>query len=253
MSYYDLFILILGVFIIGVTFIRKKDKTFRSRLLFALALPIFITLFFFTHHQITGTCKLLASGDVDQVLAFIQSSGAAAPLVSIFLMILQSVIAPLPAFLITAANGILFGFFWGLVISLVGALGGAIVSFAISRWVYTNFAIKQLTGTKVESYIHKISSKYGFKIILIARLLPIVSFDLISYAAGLSTIKMREFLLATFLGMFPATVVYTAIGSGILTLNEYSEQIIIYSIVASILLIAFWVVQALNSSEDQNE
>ena len=57
--------------------------------------------------------------------------------------------------------------------------------------------------------------------ILTARLLPFISFDFISYAAGLSTIKMRSFLFATGIGMIPATIVYTVFGYEMEKLNMY--------------------------------
>lgn len=245
MGYYGLLLLFLGVLLIGTAYAGIHRKSAQINLLFLFGLGLFLSIFFLVHHHFEGTCKILIGGDVSQVLKVIQSWGIAAPVISIFLMILQAVIAPLPAFLITAANGLLFGLFWGTVVSLLGALAGAVVSFFIARWVFTNYAQKRIDGTRAETYLHQISGKYGFKIVLIARLVPVISFDLISYAAGLSTIKTKPFLLATAIGMLPATVVYTAFGSEIAVSQKYTTVLAIFSVGISMVLLAIWLIQAL--------
>ena len=246
MGYYSLLLLFLGVLAIGISYARIDKKTTKKNIVFLFILILFLGIFFLVHHRFEGTCAILIGGDVSQVLEIIKSGGIAAPIISILLMIMQAVIAPLPAFLITVANGLLFGVFWGTLVSLSGAMGGALVSFSIARWFYTNYAGKLLHDTKANKYIKQISGKYGFKIVLITRLLPVISFDLISYAAGLSDIKIRPFLLATLIGMSPATIVYTAFGNNIALSEKYSTMIITYSIGVSILLIIIWVIQGLS-------
>jgi uncharacterized membrane protein YdjX (TVP38/TMEM64 family) len=120
---------------------------------------------------------------------------------------------------------------------------GALVSFMISRLFFEIFA-KRLSGNKKSmKYLDWISSKYGFKAVLIARLLPFISFDLISYVAGLPTIKVSSFLLATGIGMLPATVVYTVVGYEMENLKKYSEGLFTFSIVAVLALILIWTIQ----------
>jgi uncharacterized membrane protein YdjX (TVP38/TMEM64 family) len=89
------------------------------------------------------------------------------------------------------------------------------------------------------------SSKYGFKVVLTARLLPFISFDFISYAAGLSTMKVRSFILATGIGMLPATIVYTVFGFEMEKLKEYSDRLFTFSIVAVLTLLVIWTVQGI--------
>ena len=81
--------------------------------------------------------------------------------------------------------------------------------------------------------------------ILTARLLPFISFDFISYAAGLSTIKVRSFILATGIGMLPATIVFTIFGFEMEKLKEYSDRLFTFSIVAVLTLLVIWTVQAI--------
>lgn len=161
------------------------------------------------------------------------------------MMTLQAVIAPLPSFLITAANGLIFGVFWGSVISWSGAMFGALVSFMMSRLFYKSISERVQSHKKGIEYIDRLSSRYGFRVVLTARLLPFISFDFISYAAGLSSMKVRSFMLATGIGMLPGTIVYTVFGSEMGRLKEYSEKLFTYSVLSVIALIFIWTVQGM--------
>lgn len=242
MTLYDLVLLFLGVLFIGVIFARFDLSRPKIFLLFLVSLALFLLIFFSIHHHYQRTCMILAGDSLEDIRSLIRSWGPAAPLMSIFLMTMQAVIAPLPAFLVTAANGLVFGVFWGIVISWIGAMCGALLSFLMSRFFYKSFSGKIREYSKGLKYLERIESRYGFRVILTARLLPFVSFDLISYAAGLSKIKIRSFLTATGIGMLPATIVYTVFGSEMEKLRTYSEKLFTFSILAVLVLFLIWTV-----------
>lgn len=150
--------------------------------------------------------------DVADVKAYLLSFGLWAPVVSFLLMIFQSVVAPLPAFLITFANASLFGAFWGGALSWVSAMAGAALCFFIAR-VMGREVVEKLTGKTVLDSMDGFFTRYGKHTILVCRLLPFVPFDPISYAAGLTSIRFRSFFIATGLGQLPATIVYSWAGS----------------------------------------
>lgn len=158
--------------------------------------------------------NLAAFATVDQhaLENFIRSWGTQAAVVSFFLMILQAIIAPLPAFLITFANASLFGAFWGGVLSWTSAMAGATLCFFIAR-ILGRSAVEKLTGKTVLKNMDAFFEHYGKHTILVCRLLPFVPFDPISYAAGLTSIRFRHFFLATGIGQLPATIVYSWAGS----------------------------------------
>ncbi len=159
--------------------------------------------------------QILASGDLTKLEAFVDSYGVYAALVSFGLMILQSVAAPLPAFLITFANANLFGWWKGALLSWSSAMAGAAICFYIARILGREAAIKLTSKTGLEQ-IDVFFEKYGKNTILICRLLPFVSFDLVSYAAGLTSMSFGAFMLATGIGQLPATLIYSYVG-GMLT------------------------------------
>ena len=153
--------------------------------------------------------------DVADVKTYLLSFGLWAPVVSFLLMIFQSVVAPLPAFLITFANAGLFGWIPGAVLSWTSSMAGAALCFYIAKF-YGREVVEKLTSKTALNSVDVFFTKYGKYAILISRLLPFVSFDIVSYAAGLTSMSFWPFFWATGLGQLPATLVYSYVG-GMLT------------------------------------
>ena len=149
--------------------------------------------------------------DVDAIKGYILSFGIWAPIISFLLMVFQSVAAPLPAFLITFANAGLFGWVKGAILSWTSAMAGAILCFYIAR-IYGRNTVEKLTSKFALEEIDGFFEKYGNYAILIARLLPFISFDIVSYAAGLTSMSLGSFLWATGIGQLPATIIYSYAG-----------------------------------------
>ncbi|MDO4711703.1 MAG: TVP38/TMEM64 family protein, partial [Peptostreptococcaceae bacterium] len=158
---------------------------------------------------------MFASGDFEKVREFVASYGKYAMAVSFLLMVLQSVMAPLPAFLITFANANLFGWWQGAILSWSSAMAGAMLCFILARWLGRGF-VERLTSKSGLKQIDDFFEKHGDRSILIARLLPFISFDIVSYAAGLTSMSFWGFVVATGLGQLPATIIYSYVG-GMLT------------------------------------
>lgn len=155
--------------------------------------------------------SIFNSLDIENVKEYILSFGILAPLISFLLMVFQSVIAPLPAFLITFTNAALFGWVYGALLSWFSAMIGAILCFYIAKLLGREFVEKLTSKTALHSF-DAFFEKHGKYAILIARLLPFISFDIVSYAAGLTKIKLKDFIIATGLGQLPATLVYSYAG-----------------------------------------
>lgn len=159
--------------------------------------------------------KMFSTGDFAVVKDFVASYGGYAAAVSFGLMILQSIAAPLPAFLITFANANLFGWWQGAILSWSSAMAGAAVCFYIAR-ILGRDVVEKLTSKAGLQQIDVFFEKHGRMSILIARLLPFISFDIVSYAAGLTSMSFGSFFVATGIGQLPATIVYSYVG-GMLT------------------------------------
>lgn len=187
---------------------------------------------------INQVVSYLTTLDLEGLKQYILSFGIWAPIVSFLLMILQSVAAPLPAFVITFANAALFGWVKGAILSWSSAMAGAAICFYIAKFLGRD-TVERITSKFALKSVDEFFEKYGNHTILIARLLPFMSFDLVSYVAGLTSMSFISFFVATGIGQLPATIVYSYVGGmltggaklmmmGILTL--FAISILIYLI-----------------------
>ncbi len=177
-----------------------------------------ISIYFFVqpvNSAVNRVVFLFSMLDVEVIKEYILSFGIWAPIISFLLMIFQSVAAPLPAFLITFANASLFGWVRGALLSWSSAMVGATLCFYIARFLGRG-VVEKLTGKFALKSVDGFFEKYGKYTILIVRLLPFISFDIVSYAAGLTSMGFWSFFWATGLGQLPATLVYSYVG-GMLT------------------------------------
>lgn len=184
------------------------------RLSFMVGLPAVLALLLLmpqSREWVMEMTRLLSAMDVDQVKDYIRSFGPLAAAISFLLMMFQSVAAPLPAFLITFANAAVFGWVGGAILSWTSAMAGAALCFGIAR-LYGRNAVVKLTGRSALESVDVFFEKYGTKSIIIARLLPFMPFDIVSYAGGLTSMSFRSFFIATGIGQLPATLIYSYAG-----------------------------------------
>lgn len=198
----------------------KVSKTSTAGALLLIALGI--ASYFWVpavQQAVNAIVSILSIRDVTQAIQtfreYLLGFGAWAPLVSGLLMVFQSVVAPLPAFVLTFTNGLLFGWAWGALLSWSSAMAGALVCFWIARSLGRPVVERLVGGSKSLEVSDLFFAKYGNRTILITRLLPFVSFDIISYGAGLTPITLRSFLIATGLGQLPATLAYSYLGQNL--------------------------------------
>ena len=148
---------------------------------------------------------------IDYIENWLTGFGYLAPLIYLAVMAMAIVVFPIPSVPLDIAAGMIFGPLLGTSYSVIGATIGALLSFLISRYLG-----RELVDKLFRSHIHlcpNCSDRLLFRVILISRLIPIVSFDIISYGAGLTKMSLRSFVTATFLGMISLTFIYTYYGS----------------------------------------
>lgn len=198
---------------------QKTNKKKTLTKLYILAVLAILCLVYFLVPQVNAyvnqVASVLGSANVDTVVAFIRSYGAYAMVFSFALMVFQSVLAPLPAFLITFANAAIFGWWQGAILSWTSSMAGAALCFYLARALGRD-TVEKYAGKGALASVEGYFEKYGSRTILICRLLPFVSFDAISYFAGLTPIKFWPFFIATGMGQLPATIIYSYVG-GMLT------------------------------------
>ena len=147
-------------------------------------------------------------GNIQRLKTFILSFGLWAPLISAFLMIAQSVVLFLPAFPIFVVNALVFGPEWGALLSWGSAVTGSILCFAIAKILGRPFVQRMVNRVHLAT-ANQALKKYEKFIILVFGFVPIVSFDVISYAAGLTLLTYWDFIPLVCIAQIPSALFYT--------------------------------------------
>jgi uncharacterized membrane protein YdjX (TVP38/TMEM64 family) len=126
-------------------------------------------------------------------------------------VILEVVLAPIPALILYVVAGIIFGGFIGGVLTLIGNSIGAFIDFKLAR-VLGKRNIEKKVDKKLKEKFDRFFDKYGGLSIFILRVNPFTSSDLVSYLSGFTKIKTIKFITATTLGLIPMIFVQTYLG-----------------------------------------
>lgn len=195
------------------------------------------------HHQRIWECLIemfIAFQSIETARVYIGQFGVWGPIVSAILMIFQSILFPLPAFLITFANGSLYGVWWGALLSWSSAMVAAGICFYITRFLGIQRVAYFIHGSAMER-ADDFFDKYGSHAILIARLIPFLSFDIVSYLAGATRIPFHKFWIATGIGQLPATLVYSYFGEAI---SPHAKWVLLgFSIIVAVTIIR-WILKS---------
>lgn len=144
------------------------------------------------------------------ILARLEGMGRLAPLGYMAVMAL-TVITPLPSLSLNFAAGIFFGPYLGTLYSATGALVGSIISYMFARLLGRSLIERFLRGHI--NFCTTCSNRMLTGIVFFTRLIPLVSFDMVSYGAGLTKMSLSRYSIATFLGMLPLTFAYNYFGA----------------------------------------
>jgi uncharacterized membrane protein YdjX (TVP38/TMEM64 family) len=135
---------------------------------------------------------------------------------SIGLMVLHSFL-PFPAEFLALANGMVYGPVWGVAITWVGAMLGAFAAFGLSRWLGRPF-VARMVARRDWDVLDDWAARQGGGMVLLARFIPVIAFNLVNYAAGLTRISWWTFTWTTGIGILPVTVLLVIMGDNIDTL-----------------------------------
>ena len=196
----------------------KNKKSNLIRLILLLAIALVLVVYFAisdVRSFVNDAISVLACADTEAIAAYICSFGVYAMAISFALMVFSSILAPLPAFMITLSNAAIFGWWQGALLSWSSAMVGAALCFFIAR-ILGRDVVEKIAGKGTLASVEGYFKKYGSRTILVCRLLPFVSFDAVSYFAGLTPMGFLPFFIATGIGQTPATIVYSYVG-GMLT------------------------------------
>lgn len=179
-----------------------KDNKYILKVVGIIGALIAITLFI-------NKTNILKGYGPNEIKEFIQGKGIMAPVIYVGLLSSLPLLL-FPDSVLVIAGGMVFGLHWGSVLTIIGSLIGAAIAFFISRKLGQQM-VQKLVKKELVFFDGK-NKRSGFFLILMLRLIPLFPFKVVSYSAGLSDIRFKDFALATTLGSLPGIIVYTNLG-----------------------------------------
>jgi uncharacterized membrane protein YdjX (TVP38/TMEM64 family) len=162
---------------------------------------------------VTSLTLLVYPELVYDILIWVIGSFQAGGLPLLFgMMIIQAIAIPVPSELVLIAGGLAFAFPFGWIVGALGSIVAAILGFYISRKGGRTLAIR-FVGEKGIKFADNWFNRWGVWAVLLGRFAPFIPFDAISYSAGLTTMKLKNFMIPTIIGTVPRTLFYTSLGS----------------------------------------
>ncbi len=128
----------------------------------------------------------------------------------------------IPGTILTLAGGAIFGLFWGTVFNTIAANIGASMAFFVARFLGRE-GVERLGGQRLEQ-LDAATREYGFQGLLVLRLVPLVPFNALNFGSGLTALRWRTYALATVVGIFPGTVVYTMFADALLQGSQEASR-----------------------------
>jgi uncharacterized membrane protein YdjX (TVP38/TMEM64 family) len=162
--------------------------------------------------QLSTALAVAISAEIAPMRDYLLAFGWWAPVVSTALLLLTSIIAPLPSFMLAVANAMLFGVWWGGLLTWSSALLAAAMCFGIAR-VFGRPAVEHFVPRAALSSTDAFFLRVGVFAVVLARVVPFINPDVVSYAAGLTPMRLRLFIASTAAGSIPSTVLYSYLGS----------------------------------------
>ena len=190
---------------------RQRSLTWRIGLA-ALALAVLVAL-----GVALAFTEMGQSLDPKALAARIRGYGDWGMVAVIALMVLHCFV-PFPAEILALCAGAVYGSAWGTALVWIGAMIGASLSFALSRWLGRPF-VDAVLGPGARHRLDRWTTEQGPATLLIARLIPIIAFNLINYAAGLTRVGWGTFLWTTGLGILPLTLLMVWMGERMMDLT----------------------------------
>ncbi|MBI1370005.1 MAG: hypothetical protein GC162_15290 [Planctomycetes bacterium] len=119
----------------------------------------------------------------------------------------------IPGSIITLGAGAIFGVVVGTVAVSIGSTLGSTCAFLIARFAARDWVAQKVAGSPKFAAIDRAVGREGFKIVLLTRLSPVFPYNLLGYLYGITNVKLRDYFLASWVGMIPGTVLYVYLGS----------------------------------------
>lgn len=223
---------------------EKKDwlhnpDTISKIVVAVLLVALFGLIHFFAHDFFTNTFKLAISGNVEGLVEYLRSFGPWAMVVSFVLDVLINAGSIFPSIFLSTANGLIFGLPLGILISWLAETVGVVISFLLMRFFFRSTAEKLIAKSNSLKHIDEASGKHGLEWMAFARALPYFPSGILTAIGAVSSISVRDYIIANLIGKFPSTALEVVIGHDLVNYKEHSERLAILVIVVVLIFLCY--------------
>ena len=205
-----------------------------------LIVALFVGIHLVAPEFLPEVFELLSRGDIPDTVKYIQGYGSLAVFFAFMLTLFVNAIGFPPAIIFSTANTLIFGIVPGIILSVVAETVGVTISFILLRFFFRDSAKRLIKKNKRLSSLDKYSSKKGFTVMLIARMVPYVPSGILNAAGALSSMSLRDYFLASLVGKFPSTGIEAIIGHDAIKQEGDPTRIIVVVIFAIVLIAWAW-------------
>jgi uncharacterized membrane protein YdjX (TVP38/TMEM64 family) len=203
---------------------RSQDANMSlGKILFGLTAVVALVAVYWILHD-TGFMSILT--DEQRLRSEVSQLGFGGGLALIGLIALAIVMSPIPSGPIAIVAGAVYGPLLGAVYVVTGSVLGAVIAFGLARCLGYDFVCRRL-GDRLSWLTEKRSQLRLMAAVFASRLILFISFDAVSYAAGLTPLSFWRFLIATFFGVIPISVLLTYSGEWLISLQSHWATIIV--------------------------
>ena len=145
-------------------------------------------------------------------LEYVRDLGPVGPALLAAVYVVATVLMA-PGLILTLGAGWAFGLVVGTITVSVGSVIGATAAFLIGRYAARDFVGKLADQNPKFAAIDRAVAQSGWKIVLLTRLSPVFPFNVLNYLYGATQVSLREYVLASWIGMLPGTILYVYLGA----------------------------------------
>ena len=197
---------------------------------------LFVIIHLIAPQFLPSLFTLLASGDIPATVEYIHTFGEGAVLFAFLLTLFTNALGFPPAVIFSTANVILFGIVPGIILSCVAETVGVTVAFVLMRFYFRDAAEKAIAKSPFLAKVDHYSGSKGFIIMLIGRMVPYLPSAIMNAVGALSSIRLRDYVLASLVGKFPSTGIEAIIGHDLIMQQENKTRLVVVVICAAILI-----------------
>ncbi len=215
---------------------EKEERCFRL-CIFGLMVLLLVAIHFVDPLFYPTVYRLSSEGDLAGTIHYLKSFGIYAALISFFIDVVVNIVGFLPSIFISTANGLVFGLFWGVIISWLAETVGVLISFYMMRTLFRGLAKKVIAQSKT---LTKLDAHKSWQAMAFARAIPYVPNGLVTAVGALSSMSFRSYALGCLIGKLPSTSLEVILGHDVVNFEENSMRLTMIVIAVAVIYGALW-------------